>query len=37
MIRGGARGYVTKSISPEQLAAAIDRIAADDAVFSSIG
>ena len=34
MIRGGARGYVTKSISPEQLAAAIDRIAADDAVFS---
>ncbi len=34
MIRGGARGYVTKSISPDQLAAAIDRIAADDAVFS---
>ncbi len=34
MIRGGARGYVTKSISPEQLAAAIDRIATDDAVFS---
>ncbi len=34
MIRGGARGYVTKSISPEELAAAIDRIAADDAVFS---
>ncbi len=34
MIRGGARGYVTKSISPEQLAAAIDRIAKNDAVFS---
>lgn len=34
MIRGGARGYVTKSISPQELAAAIDRIAADDAVFS---
>ncbi len=34
MIRGGTRGYVTKSISPEELAAAIDRIAADDAVFS---
>ena len=34
MIRGGARGYVTKSISPEELAAAIDRIATDDAVFS---
>jgi len=34
MIRGGARGYVTKSISPVDLAAAIDRIATDDAVFS---
>lgn len=34
MIRGGARGYVTKSISPVELAAAIDRIATDDAVFS---
>ncbi|GMQ85227.1 MAG: response regulator transcription factor [Acidimicrobiia bacterium] len=34
MIRGGARGYVTKSISPQELAVAIDRIAADDAVFS---
>ncbi len=34
MIRGGARGYVTKSISPVELAAAIDRISTDDAVFS---
>ena len=34
MIRGGARGYVTKSISPVELATAIDRISTDDAVFS---
>jgi len=34
MIRTGARGYVTKSISPDELAGAIDRIAAGDAVFS---
>jgi DNA-binding NarL/FixJ family response regulator len=34
MIRAGARGYVTKSISPGDLASAIERIAADDAVFS---
>jgi DNA-binding NarL/FixJ family response regulator len=34
MIRAGARGYVTKSIEPEALADAIERIAAGDAVFS---
>lgn len=34
MIRAGARGYVTKSIAPDELAAAVRRIAADDAVFS---
>jgi DNA-binding NarL/FixJ family response regulator len=34
MIRAGARGYVTKSIAPDDLAAAVRRIAADDAVFS---
>ena len=34
MIRTGARGYVTKSIDPEALADAIERIAAGDAVFS---
>jgi DNA-binding NarL/FixJ family response regulator len=33
-IRAGARGYVTKSISPRDLADAIDRVAAGDAVFS---
>lgn len=34
MIRAGARGYVTKTISPEQLADAIRRVAEGDAVFS---
>lgn len=34
MIRAGARGYVTKSIHSNELAAAIDRVAAGDAVFS---
>ena len=34
IIRAGARGYVTKTISGEELAAAIDRVAAGDAVFS---
>jgi DNA-binding NarL/FixJ family response regulator len=34
VIRAGARGYVTKSISGDELAAAIARVAAGDAVFS---
>jgi DNA-binding NarL/FixJ family response regulator len=34
VIRAGARGYVTKSISGEELAAAIRRVAEGDAVFS---
>lgn len=34
MIRAGARGYVTKTIEPEDLADAIRRINAGDAVFS---
>ena len=34
MIRAGARGYVTKTISADDLAEAIDRIKAGDAVFS---
>jgi DNA-binding NarL/FixJ family response regulator len=34
MIRAGARGYVTKTIGPEQLAEAIGRVKAGDAVFS---
>jgi DNA-binding NarL/FixJ family response regulator len=34
MIRAGARGYVTKSISPDELADAITRVAEGDAVFS---
>lgn len=34
VIRAGARGYVTKSISPADLAAAIRRIHDGDAVFS---
>lgn len=34
MIRAGARGYVTKTISPEDLAAAITRVYDGDAVFS---
>jgi DNA-binding NarL/FixJ family response regulator len=34
MIRAGARGYVTKSIQPDELAAAIRRVDDGDAVFS---
>jgi len=34
MIRAGARGYVTKTIGPEELADAIRRIHVGDAVFS---
>jgi len=34
MIRAGARGYVTKSISPGELADAVKRVADGDAVFS---
>jgi DNA-binding NarL/FixJ family response regulator len=34
LIRAGARGYVTKTISPEQLAEAVRRVADGDAVFS---
>ncbi len=34
MIRAGARGYVTKSISPDELEGAITRVRAGDAVFS---
>lgn len=34
MIRAGARGYVTKSITPEELIEAIGRVQAGDAVFS---
>ena len=34
IIRAGARGYVTKTISGEELAAAIERVAEGDAVFS---
>lgn len=34
MIRAGARGYVTKSISPSELADAVKRVADGDAVFS---
>ncbi len=34
IIRAGARGYVTKSISATELAAAVNRIAEGDAVFS---
>jgi DNA-binding NarL/FixJ family response regulator len=33
-IRAGARGYVTKSIAPEELVEAIHRVADGDAVFS---
>jgi DNA-binding NarL/FixJ family response regulator len=33
-IRGGARGYVTKSITGPELVDAIDRVAEGDAVFS---
>src|SRR6476661_8839168 len=34
VIRGGARGYVTKSISGPELADAIERVGEGDAVFS---
>ena len=34
MIRAGARGYVTKSIAPADLADAVRRVADGDAVFS---
>ena len=33
-IRAGARGYVTKTIGPDDLVAAIGAVAASDAVFS---
>ena len=34
VIRAGARGYVTKTVSAEELAAAVRRVADGDAVFS---
>ncbi|HEV2373979.1 MAG TPA: response regulator transcription factor [Streptosporangiaceae bacterium] len=34
VIRAGARGYVTKTISGPELVAAVQRVAAGDAVFS---
>ena len=34
MIRAGARGYVTKTISTAELTDAVRRVAAGDAVFS---
>ena len=34
VIRAGARGYVTKSISSEELVEGIQRVASGDAVFS---
>ncbi len=34
VIRAGARGYVTKTIAPDELAEAIRRVADGDAVFS---
>jgi DNA-binding NarL/FixJ family response regulator len=34
VIRAGARGYVTKSITGDELSDAIGRVAAGDAVFS---
>ncbi len=34
VIRAGARGYVTKSISPSELASSIRRVREGDAVFS---
>jgi DNA-binding NarL/FixJ family response regulator len=34
VIRAGARGYVTKTIAADELAAAINRVADGDAVFS---
>ncbi|MDP9285318.1 MAG: response regulator transcription factor, partial [Actinomycetota bacterium] len=34
VIRAGARGYVTKTISSAELTGAVERVAAGDAVFS---
>ena len=34
VIRGGARGYVTKTIAPDELVAAVERVRDGDAVFS---
>jgi len=34
VIRAGARGYVTKTISADELASAVERVASGDAVFS---
>jgi DNA-binding NarL/FixJ family response regulator len=34
IIRAGARGYVTKNIEPEELVAAVKRVAEGDVVFS---
>jgi DNA-binding NarL/FixJ family response regulator len=34
VVRGGARGYVTKTISGDELTNAIERVAEGDAVFS---
>ena len=34
VIRAGARGYVTKSISTPELIASVERVAAGDAAFS---
>ncbi|MCW2778791.1 MAG: nreC1 [Frankiales bacterium] len=34
VIRGGARGYVTKTVSGDELADAVRRVAGGDAVFS---
>ena len=34
IIRAGARGYVTKTIAPHELVAAIERVYGGDAVFS---
>lgn len=34
VVRAGARGYVTKTIAPEELAEAIHRVHSGDAVFS---
>jgi DNA-binding NarL/FixJ family response regulator len=34
LVRAGARGYVTKSITADELCDAVDRVAAGDAVFS---
>lgn len=36
IVRGGARGYVTKTISPSELVDAIHRVHGGDAVFSPL-